>query len=278
MPLTTPQGLITLSLRAAGILGVGQTALAEDYSDAFDVLNGLLGVWNRKRWLIWHLIDVPYLATGKQSYSVGPGGNFNVPRPDRLEAAYFRQYPGGVFFELDGYGNPILDGYGNPIILPPTPGSYNNPVDYPLEILQSREDYSMIALKTLTSWPTYIFYDSAFSQYSTPPYCGFVYPWPIPQASNYELHLILKDTLTQFTSYTQSINLPPEYTEALWTNLVIRLAAIYPGVQLTEAVVALAKSSMGTIRGANAQIPRLELPPQFVTRAKYNVFSDQTYQ
>ena len=242
MPLTTPQAQITLALKSAGIIGVGQAALAEDFSDVFDVLNGMLAIWNRKRWLIWHLIDVAKVSTGAQSYTVGTGGDFNTPRPDRLEAAFFRQFV----------------------------TSQPNAVDYPLVLLESREDYNSIALKTLTSWPQFIFYDAAFPT-------GAVYPWPIPQASTYELHLTLKETLAQFTSYTQVINLPPEFTEALWSNLAIRISAIYPGASITEDTRGIAKASLATIRGANAQIPLLRMPPNLVSRAKYNIFSDTTY-
>jgi len=193
-------------LKAAGVLGVGQSALAEDFSDAFAALNAMLAIWNRNRWLIWHLIDAPLVSTGAISYTVGPGGNFNVPRPDRLEAAFFRQIV----------------------------SSQPNYIDYPLTILQSREDYNLIALKNLVSWPTYIFYDAAFP-------LGNVYPWPVPQASIYELHLTLTDTLSGFTSYNQQINLPPEYFETLWTNLCVRLAAIYPGCSVSDATLALAR-------------------------------------
>lgn len=233
---------MTFSLRAAGILGVGQSALAEDYADVFSALNAMLAQWNRKRWLIWHLVDVSLVSTGAQSYSVGIGGDFNVARPDRLEAAFFRQIV----------------------------SSQPNQVDYPLEVLQSREDYNDIALKTLTSWPQYIFYDSAYP-------LGYVYPWPIPQASAYELHLTLKETLTQFTSYTQSLNLPGEYTEALWTNLAVRISAIYPGVALPPQTVALAKTSLEVIRGANTQIPQLAMPQGMGRPALYNIFSDEAY-
>lgn len=242
MPITTAQDLVSFSLRAVGILGVGQTALAEDSSDALSALNGMIGIWNRKRWVIWHLLDVALTSTGAQSYSIGIGGDFNVPRPDRLEAAFFRQ------------------------VITTQP----NDVDYPLQILESREDYNRIALKTLVSWPAYIFYDSAFP-------LGRVYPYPVPQASIYELHLSIKDTLAPFTTYTQPINLPPEFIEALWTNLAIRLAAIYPGVQVPPAVEALAKASLATIRGANAQIARLGTPPGLARGNLYNIYSDQVY-
>ena len=241
MPLTTPQEQIAFGLRAIGVLGVGQTALPEDYSDAFAALNGMLAGWNAKRWLVYHLVDVAVTTNGRMSYTVGFGGDYNVARPTRLEAAYIRQMV-----------------------------SSGQPVDYPLTILQSREDYSNIALKSMGTWPIAIFYDSDFPQ-------GSVFPWPVPLADQFELHLVLKATLRQFDSFVQSINLPEEYTEAIWTNLAIRLAAIYPGSSLPEATVGLAKASLETIRTANAQIPRMEMPSGLVRRPLYNIYSGSTY-
>lgn len=242
MPLTTPQDLISFSLRALGPLGVGQTALAEDYQDAFSALNGMIAQWNVKRWMIYHLIDVSKVTTGAQSYTVGLGQDFDVPRPTRLEAAYFRQFINNV----------------------------PNQVDFPLDVLQSREDYSQIALKTLTTRPTAIFYDSGYP-------VGTVYPWPIPQAGSYEVHLVLKAHLAQFSSYVQSLNVPDEYIETIWTNLCIRLAAIYPGSVLTDQVLGLAKASIETIKVANTQIPRLRMPTGLVRPPLFNIFSGTTY-
>jgi|SRR6185312_1715030 len=242
MPLTTPQAIITLGLKSAGILGVGQTALAEDYSDVYDVLNGMLAQWNQRRWLIYHLIDVSIPTTGAVSYTVGAGGDFNTPRPSRLEAAFLRQTITGA----------------------------PNFVDYPLQILQSREDYNLVQLKTLQSWPYFIFYDAAYP-------LGSVYPWPVAQASLFDLHLTLKATLAQFTSYTQTIDLPDEYKEAIWTNLAIRIAVIYPGSKLPDWVVGLAASSLETIRVANTQIPLLQIPGGLGRRLLYNIYSGQPY-
>lgn len=246
MPLFTAQDICSFALRAAGVLGVGQTALAGDFQDAFNALNGMVAQWNQKRWLIYHLLDVYMPTTGAMSYTVGPGQYFNTAsRVDRLEAAFFRQFVSSV------------------------PGQTY--VDYPLDILQSREDYNRIALKQLQSWPEAIFFDSGQPT-------GSVYPIPIPlQNLTAELHLTIKATLPQFTSYTQVLNLPNEYTEALWTNLVIRLAAIYPGVQATPAVIGLAKASISTISMANGQIPRLLMPSGMVRPPLYNIYSGQVY-
>lgn len=239
MPINTVNDLIAYTLKGIGVIGVGQTAQAEDLSDAFSTLQMLMGQWQRRRWLIWHLIDVAKVSTGAQSYTIGPGMDFSVPRPDRIEAAFVRQ------------------------TVPTQPST----IDYPLRLLEAREDYNDIALKTMPSFPQWIFYDAAFPT-------GFIYPWPVPPASIYEIHLSLKEQLVQFTGPAQVINLPPEYLEALWSNLALRLALLY-GVQVNPAVAALATASLAVVRGANAQIPRLKMPRDLNrTGGIYNIYAD----
>lgn len=238
--MTTPLDIITAGLKKAGVLGVGQTPLAEDTNDAFDDLQDMLGQWQRKRWLIWHLVDYSFTSTGAQSYTVGPGGNFVIsPRPDRIESAFFRQ------------------------IVTSQPAQ----IDYPLEIIEAREDYNMISLKTLASFPQYLFYDSAFPT-------GIAYPWPLIPATNYELHLTVKETLAQFTSLAQTISLPLEYFAALKFNLALRIRQAYQ-LPPDAALIGLAKDALNVIRNANLQIPRLRIPTDLVRPGIYNVYSDQ---
>lgn len=239
--MTTPLDIIIQALKKAGVLGVGQTPLAEDTNDAFNDLNDMIAQWARKRWLMWHLLDIHKISTGAMSYTVGIGGDFNTPRPDRLEAAFFRQLV----------------------------QSQPNQVDYPLELIESRETYNNIALKSLSTFPTSIFYDAAYP-------LGVIYPWPVPQATIYEIHLTLKDTLTQFTTLNQSIIMPPEFIAALKFNLAIRLRQAYM-LPVDPALVALAKDSLAVIRGANAQIPTLVMPSDLIRPGLYNVFSDGYY-
>jgi hypothetical protein len=242
--ITTAQDLVSFALRAAGVIGVGETALAEDNRDAFQALNGMIGLWMRKRWITgFHTTDNAVVATGALSYTVGPSGNINLTtRPNRIEAAFFRQ-----FINSPGYA-----------------------VDYPLVILESREDYNRICLKSLSSWPQYIFYDAAWP-------LGNAFVWPVPQASIYEIHITFRGLeVAPFTTYTQVINLPPEYTEALWTNLVLRLAEIYQ-LNVSDGIRRLAQDSLNTIRAGNAQISRLRMPTVLVRGALYDVFSDQQY-
>ena len=240
---TTPLDIITQSLKKAGVLGVGQTPLAEDTNDAYNDLQDMLGQWQRKRWLIWHLVDYAYASTGALSYTVGPGGNFNInPRPDRIESAFFRQ---------------IIN------------ESIPNQIDYPLDIIEAREDYNRISLKQLTSFPQYLFYDSAFPT-------GIAYPWPLLQANLYELHLTVKETLAQFTSLNEIIVLPLEYMAALKFNLAIRLRQAY-SLPSDPILIGLAKDSLNVIRNANFQVGRLTIPVELQRGGIYNVYSDSFY-
>ena len=131
MTITTAGDLITLALKDAGILGVGQSALAMDANDALARLNMMVSQWNRRRWLIYHLVDNYLQATGAQSYTVGPGGNFNIPRPAKIASAFMRMNPGTG-------GQPSATS-----------------VDYNLDILEAREDWNKIQVKGIASFSQY---------------------------------------------------------------------------------------------------------------------------
>jgi hypothetical protein len=94
--MTTALDLITGAMDDAGITGVGQTPLAEDTNKALNRLNAMIAQWSRRRWLVYHLTDIVFTGTGALSYSIGPGGDISVVRPDRIEAAFFRQLTGGA--------------------------------------------------------------------------------------------------------------------------------------------------------------------------------------
>lgn len=241
MAITTANDIVALSLKDAGVVGVGQSALAEDVNDSFNILNMMLAQWRRKRYLIWQLVDTAFTSTGSLTYTVGSGGNFNIPRPDRLEAAYFRQ------------------------VIPSVP----NQVDYPLKLIQSKEDYSRIPLKTLVSFPESVFYDPVYPT-------GVVYFYPVPTSGLYEMHILTKKDLSSFATLATTILLPEEFHAALLYNLTARLRAHYR-MSADPQIIGLAKDSLQVIRGANAAIPTLRIPVDLARRGIYNVYSDRTY-
>lgn len=239
MAVTTPNDLLTLALKDGGIVGVGQTPKAEDMNDAFDRLNMMIAQWRRKRWLVYRLVSTSKVSTGASSYTVGTGGDFNIARPDRIEDAFLR----------------LLN----------TGGA--NPVDYPLRVLQSREDYNQIATKSLNAWPEFVFYDPTLPN-------GTLYPWPIAAASIYEIHISTKVDLPAFTSLAQQITLPEEYKAGILYNMAVRLRAAYR-LPPDETLNGLAKDALNVIRGANTAIAQLRMPMALSRGPGYDVYSDR---
>lgn len=236
----TGYDLCKTALRKSGAFGTGQTPLSEDINDAFTDLKFMIALWQRKRWNVFHLVDMAFTSTGALSYTVGPSGNFPMTsRPDKIDSAFIRLNPTSALA-----------------------------VDFPLAFISSREDYNDIGIKNLGSFPSAIYYDGAYP-------LGNAFVYPVPSAGTYEIHLTVKDLLAPNLALTADINLPDEYYEALVYNLAGRLR---PSYQLPPDPVinALASAALNTIKGANAQIPTLGMPAG-VSRggSGYNIFSDQ---
>lgn len=245
---TTVQDICSAALKEAGALAVGQTALAEDLNDAWARLQWMLQEWERKRWLVYHLVQLSFTSTGAQSYTVGPNGDFNTGassvRPAKIEDAFLRQLQ----------------------------NTAPNQVDYPLELLQSREDYNKIALKSMASFPGAIFYDAAWP-------LGVLYTYPVPSATIYAIHLsVLAQLPVSFATAATAFNLPYEYYNAILYNLALRLRPKY-GIRTYngDMVPGLAKDALNALRGANTQIARLSMPRELVRSGIYNIFSDSSY-
>jgi len=237
--MTTASDLCNEALTIAGIVGDGQTPSGMVIKATFNRLNRMLAQWQRKRWLIWHLVETTLTSTGANSYTVGTGGDFNMTRPDRIEYAFFRQIV----------------------------ASQPNQIDYPLEEMKSYEDWARVALKTLKSFPSYYFYDSAMP-------LGRFYAYPVAQASIYELHILTKEVLAQFATINAATTTPPEYESAIIFNLarITRAAFRKPA---DPEINALARENLNVIRMANAQVPRLTMPQDLTRPGLYNIFSDQ---
>lgn len=165
----TARDICTLALKEAGVLGVGQTALAEDINDVFTLLNRMMAQWQKKRWIVPSLYDISTIGNGAVSNPIGPGQYWNALRPDKVQAAYFLQNPTNT----------------------------SNAVSFNLIPITSYENYVQIALKKLPSWPQYFFYDAAFPN-------GNVFIWPIPD-NTYEIHLILKSPIAFTTEIETGI-------------------------------------------------------------------------
>jgi len=265
---TTWGDLLSEALRDSGAIGIGMIPLAEDLLGASAAGMRLIQQWERKRWLIYHLNTYVVQSTGQSldgngnpvPYTVGPTGAEATPpqisvgqvglttRPNRIESAFFRQY----------------------VAAP------NGPVDYPLRLLPSMEDYNAIRMKGLTNFSLVAYYDAAW------PYGG-LYVWPWPQSGIYGIGITAREQLPQAFSLAGNplavkLNLPFEYYRALVKNIAMEVRPKY-GIGNTpgDILAAQARDALDTLRRGNTQIPLLNTPPGLAPRVgMYNIFSDQS--
>lgn len=237
--MTTAVDLLTLALKDIGALGIGQSIGPDDTADGLATLNMMLGEWQAERLSVYHLVDTAFTSTGAQSYTVGSGGNFNIQRPVRIESAYARLNPG-----------------------------VSNPIDYPVTLYHSREEYARVALKSLASFPEFAYYDAAYP-------LGNLIFYPIPNSS-FELHILTMEVLPQFTAPGTVISLPPQYLSAIRYNLGPYLAPSYQ-IEPLPSLVRRAANAKRIIKRMNAQITAMQMPRGLMSRQKFNIYSGNPY-
>jgi len=240
--MATVGDLILRAQRLAGVIGIGQTADAEDAKTAREALNDLLAQWQVQRWLVYGTVTNTVVSTGAKSYTIGTGGDFNQSRPDRIESAYMR------FLSTNT----------------------STPVDLSLSLITAREDYNALSLKELGSIPNSVFYDNSYP-------IGKLYFWPVPLVGVYGLYITTKVQLQNFPDLTTAIQMPPEYISAMRYELASILRVEYQ-LGVDPKLEAMVMKSQTVLRNANAQIGTLRMPTGIPggRAGWYNPYSDGT--
>jgi hypothetical protein len=187
MPVDTD--LLYPALRLAGVVtAAGRTASPSQMADAFQSLNRMIDAWRMERLLIYTVrIDRFTLAPSQTSYTIGPGGDFDAPRPTRITAA-------NIVLTIGG-----------------------SQVHTRLRILTDR-DWAAKSLREIpTTIPTELYSDGAFP-------LSTLYLWGYPTAAN-DLELFTWQQLDQFAAQTDAVSVPPAYEDAIVYNLAVRLTA-----------------------------------------------------
>lgn len=237
--------IITTALKKAGVLGQGRDASAVEANDGLADLNDMLAQWRTDRLMVPVLTTLGKQSTGVQWYTVGPGGDYDtgtIQRPNRIESAFLRQTNTG-----------------------------NLPVDYPLTMIYAREQYNILSIKSLQSFPKYCFYQTDYP-------LGQVTTYPVMNLPAYSLYLTFKSGILGAVALATAIDIPEEYFAAMKFNLAKRMRQAYgkgrtPDVELN----ALARDSLSVIQNSNLQVPELVMPKTIVRPGLYNILSDQSY-
>jgi hypothetical protein len=243
----TARDLITATLRSIRVLGVGDYLEAEDANDALDRLNDWLDGLALERLTMFYVARtlVP-LQSGKSSYTIGVGGDINMPRPTTIESA-------GL----------ILDSAAAP------------PYEKPIEIATDQRWHGIRQKALLSPYVTGIWYDHNYApnQPPTPPATtptglGTIYVWPVPSVGNTVLVLYSPVALTEFATLDTDYLFPPGYRRFLRTNLAAEVASEY-GKQLTTDQVMAARLAKAAIKRGNVRPGELRCDPALVGRGDY---------
>jgi hypothetical protein len=212
--------LIISAFRKISVLAAGETPNSDEYADALASLNVMLESWSAEQIAVYQIVNSPQpLVATQQTYTMGIGGNFSVPRPLKIESA--------------GIITPDL-------------------LRHEMKIVGAL-DWAKIEEKALTGkLPKVLYNDNAYPLLN-------LNVWPIPNATGGAptLDLYVWAQLQQFATVGDTFSMPPAYFRALVYNLGLELAPEY-GSQAQAAAAGIAgiaassKNDVVTLNASNA--------------------------
>lgn len=282
--MTQALDLVTRALKSVGAYGPGEPIDQEDANDAFDMLNDMLDTWSNSTQMISYITEIIFTLTNNiYQYTIGPGGTIGGTFTGSISGTTLTVSAissGNIALGQTISGSGVtagtkvvqfLTGAGQAgtyqVSASQTVGSvtmttyYQRPLrinsgfvrvatlDYPVRVLNI-EQYELIGLKTLTGpWPRYVYY-----QPSGP--LGNVTFWPVPGSG--EMHLFAETVLANFTSLSDTVNLPQGMNMAIRWNLAELLMPEYGKNDpvITQMIMKNAMESRAWVKRTNMQPPQ----------------------
>lgn len=213
--MATALDLITGALGELNAYAPGEPLSSADANDALLRLNDLLDTWSTEHLTVFNNNEYTLtFSPGVKSYTVGTGGDFNIPRPLRITNAYTR-------ITSSGQG-----------------------IDFPCAVV-SGDVYTGIGLKSQPGpWPKAVYYNEDYP-------LGSLFFWPVPTQAG-EFHMWTDDIFSTFATLQTSVSLPQGYARALRKNLAVDLAPMF-GREPSQALLRQAVESKAAIKALNNQ-------------------------
>ena len=238
----TAQQIIDQALKLIGVLGVGTTLTDQEYTDSLLTLNLMIDRWNLTDLLVYSTNPHTFPFTpGKQKYTLGVGGDFNMIRPSKIDHI-------SVLINT----NPDL------------------PIEVPLDANFDLEGWQNIVVKNITNlFPLYCYNNTGY------PFMELNF-WPIPQAATSSVVLYTWDLMPYIANLTDNVDLPTGYIDAIIYNLAIRLAQMFDRVPSADLIkeAANAKSDINDINSGSIA---LKLDPAFGGKSSAGSIAAKTY-
>lgn len=220
--------MILRSMRLIGEKTRGGTLNSNEQTECLDEFNTFLDSLQIERLYAYSVQqDSAALSASTSTLTIGTNGSFAVSRPVRLVDPCF-----------------VRDGSG---------------FDTPLTIIDSEQYGRIVDKDSGYTVPEYIYYDAGFSATST----GTLHLYPAASAS---LTLFINSwkTLSQVSTLSQDLSLPPGYRLFLETNFAIHLAGGL--TEVSPETAKLARDAKAALKGNNTPAPVMRLDSGLATR------------
>lgn len=241
VPIATGLDIVTDALTEIGEYAPSEVLSGADSSYGLIKLNDLLDSWSNESLICFAIQEQSApLQVGIWSYTIGPGGMWNMPRPLRIPYGDGRAY--------------IMDSGSN---------------RYPVEVLQ-RTDWNLIGnLENINSdIPTRLFYDPQFP-------LGVINVWPVP-LTNWTLFWDSYLPLVNFRDLSVPAALPPGYMRALKLNLALELWGGFKpdGSTPSPLLVGRAAKALAAVKRSNVRPYRALFDRALLRfpRSSYNIY------
>ncbi len=172
-----------------GLKSAGQDVNNSESDEALTMVNLMIDGWKIEALLVIFLIrTIVSLTLNKKDYGVGPGQDWDIERPEKINAAGF----------VLNAGTPTES-------------------ETPMQVVVSFEQYQGLVAKLVGSAIPIVLYYQA-----TLPY-GTATLWPVPIDPTTKVVLYTPGTLQQFQTMDDPVITPKGYMEMLMYNLAIRV-------------------------------------------------------
>ncbi len=237
--------LITDALCELNVFMPGESIPNSDAQLGLRSLNGLLGSWAQQSLTIpviaRHIFPLVVGQGGPDDpYTIGSGGNFDVPRPANQQS-----------------------------VVRAAAWLPASSLEVPIAVLTDQQ-WDNLAIKSLAgTMPTQIFYAPTFTSG-----LGSIYVWPVPTVTTYQLVLYLQQALGSFADLTTAYQMPPGYRDALMYDLARRLASPN-GREVSQDLKDKADHALMVIKRSN--VKTVDCSNYFSQRSWFDINSGQTY-
>lgn len=240
----TVREICTDILEELNVVGAGETPSATDLEFCRKRVNRWIDSLALENLALLYMPrTVEPLVAGTLTYTVGTGGDIDIARPDRIEAA-------GI----------ILD---NSV-------DASEQVEIPIEVLTDQQ-WQNVRIKQLASpLPLAIYYDrnaAAVTGYA------LIYPYPVPDVGTTSLVLYTLQRLSSFADLNTDLTLAPGYELFIATNALRHVASAF-GKGVTGDQDAAARDARLKLKRSNVRPVQVGVDDALVNRGKDGGYFD----